>query len=97
MLSGHAVEKIDVLTDELYELPLLFEPTDKKISESSLVQRKKAVINLLVENRFPVKEIDDILEIEGVVSIQPPYAPENCISTNPIVLTRIHTVLSQIK
>lgn len=98
VLIGHAVQKIEVLSSsEVADPPQLFQQAISEISERNVTERKKAVMSLLEENRLPVKEIDQALHIEGVVSIRPPYGIDDCVSTSPIILTRIHNILSQIQ
>ncbi|XP_043277375.1 gem-associated protein 6-like [Venturia canescens] len=93
---GHAVQKVDVLSEELGQLPQLFQEHTPGISKAAIMGRKQAVLNILLENRFPVQENGDIIEMENVFTIKPPYAPEDCISMQPLVLTSLHKILSQL-
>lgn len=61
-----------------------------------ITKRKNIVMQLLLENRFPVKEEGDVLQIEDTVSIEPPYYPENCACTNSIILSRIQGILRRV-
>lgn len=95
IVFGHAVKSIEICSDKPCELSELFTNTPTNILQSTLEGRKNAVIKLLKENRFSVKEDNSILTIENVLSIKPPYEPADCICDNSIILGRIQNLLSR--
>ncbi|XP_076299685.1 gem-associated protein 6 [Lasioglossum baleicum] len=94
LVFGHVIKSVEVCSDELHELPELFMNPPTCLLQSTLDERKNAVIKMLRENRFPIKEKENILMIEDVLSIKPPYKPDDCISANSIILGRIQSLLS---
>ncbi|XP_031835127.1 gem-associated protein 6 [Nomia melanderi] len=97
IVFGHVIKNIEICSDKLCKLPELFENPPTCFLQSTLNERKNTVIKMLQENRFPVREEKDILIIEDVLSIRPPYKPNNCTSANSIVLGRIQNLLSSIE
>ncbi|XP_078052719.1 gem-associated protein 6 [Augochlora pura] len=97
LVFGHAIKNIEVCSDIVHELPTLFMNPQACLLQSTLDERKNAVVKMLRENRFPVKEKENILMIEDVLSIKPPYKPDDCISANSIILGRIQNLLSSVK
>ncbi|KAG6801340.1 gem-associated protein 6-like [Apis mellifera caucasica] len=97
IIFGHAIKNINICSNQSYELPELFTNAPVNILQTTLEERKNAVIKLLRENRFPVKEQNDILTIENILSIKPPYEPSDCICDNSIILRRIQSFLSRIQ
>ncbi|XP_012271829.1 gem-associated protein 6 isoform X2 [Orussus abietinus] len=95
VILGHAVETIEVSSEPGRIIPELFAAPTIKMSQPELAERKRAVKELLSNNRFPVEEENDVLRIKGVLSIEPPYVPASCICTNEIILRRIQSLLSQ--
>lgn len=96
IIFGHAIKNIDV-TSKTKMIPELFLSSPIKISQTTITERKKIVMRLLLENRLLVREENNILRIEDAISIEPPYYPENCICTNSIVLSRIQNILRWVK
>ncbi|OAD56032.1 Gem-associated protein 6 [Eufriesea mexicana] len=97
IIFGHAIKNIEVCSTKLYELPELFTNAPTNILQTTLEERKNAVINLLQKNRFPVREQNHILTIENVLSIKPPYEPADCICiNNSIILGRIQDLLTSV-
>lgn len=93
---GSSIESTSLCSGPEMSVPNLFLSSGKHLPESVVLRRKNAVKELLIENRFPVEENDNILNIQGIVSIEPPYDEEHCISTNEIVLLRIQQLISNI-
>lgn len=91
IIFNHAIKNMEVISETEKILPELFVPA--KLSQEMVTKRKGIVLQLLLDNRFPVKEENDILMIEDTLSIEPPYYPENCICTNSIILTKIQNIL----
>lgn len=94
---GHAVKKIDLFSEAEIIIPELFSPSmTRNLSETKIIERKNAIKKLLNEHRIPFTEDNDVLQIEDVLAIKPPYELENFICTNRNVLTRIQKILSSI-
>ncbi|EFN73444.1 Gem-associated protein 6 [Camponotus floridanus] len=94
IIFNHAIKDIEVISKTERFIPELFLPA--KLSQTMITKRKNIVMQLLLNNRFPVKEENDVLLIEDSVSIEPPYYPENCTCANSIVLTRIQNILTHV-
>ncbi|XP_029663482.1 gem-associated protein 6-like isoform X2 [Formica exsecta] len=94
IIFNHAIKNIEVISKTKKIVPELFQPA--KLSQATVTKRKDIIIQLLLDNRFPVKEENDVLLIEDTVSIEPPYYPENCTCTNSIILTRIQNILMRV-
>lgn len=93
-MFDHAIKNIEAISKTVKIVPELFLPA--KLSQATVTKRKDIVMQLLLDNRFPVKEENDILLIEDNVSIEPPYYPENCMCTNSIILTKIQNILMRV-
>ncbi|XP_043251773.1 gem-associated protein 6-like [Colletes gigas] len=96
IVFGHAIKNIKIRSDKPHDLPELFMNAPTNLLQSSLEERKNAVIKMLQENRLSVKEDEDILTIENVLSIKPPYEPNDCVCTNSIILGRIQNLLARV-
>ncbi|KZC13708.1 Gem-associated protein 6 [Dufourea novaeangliae] len=94
IILGHAIRNIEICSDKTCELRELFMNRPTCMPRSALDERKNAVVKMLRENRFPVTEKNDILMIADVLSINPPYKPNDCICANSIILGRIQHLLS---
>lgn len=97
IVFGHAIQNIELISQAETHLPELFQTSTDKFSPSDLKKRKNIVKQYLLENRFPVTDVNDILYIEDSVSIKPPYDAEHCICTNSIILSRIQNILRSVK
>ncbi|CAN9510037.1 unnamed protein product [Ophioblennius macclurei] len=98
VIMGHAVEQVEVLqeadreTAELlnnYFLPL----RAPKLDPEDLKRRRGCVRSWLEKNRFPVEEDGNELRVAGVLTITAPYGPEDCSSSNQIILDRIQKLI----
>lgn len=97
IITGPSVKEINVCTDEEgYQIPELFPTKAYELSKSELLKRKQQVEEVLKKNRFPVIDCNGTLKIEEMLTIEPPYRPENCICANEIILSRIQDILSSI-
>jgi len=101
---GHAVQNVDILDDDGTEhsshMDLLFKSANSiSFTEEELHKRRERLRSWLSENRFPVEIKDsqpDVVSVGGdVLLIQPPYFPENCLSTNEIILSRVQSLIVQ--
>nr|XP_033795357.1 gem-associated protein 6 [Geotrypetes seraphini]XP_033795358.1 gem-associated protein 6 [Geotrypetes seraphini] len=101
VVMGHAVQKVDILdegNDEVKErLTYLFMPEEMKtFSTEDLEKRKNNLKSWLEQNHIPVTEQGDAqrtLCVAGVLTIDPPYGPENCSSSNEIILSRVQALI----
>ncbi|XP_011858198.1 PREDICTED: gem-associated protein 6-like [Vollenhovia emeryi] len=96
IIFNHAIKNIEVTSEAEVLVPELFSLSPANLSEVTVTKRKNIVMQLLLDNRFPVKEEDDILFIEDTVSIKPPYYPENCNCTNSIILNKVQSILTHV-
>nr|XP_004660220.1 gem-associated protein 6 [Jaculus jaculus]XP_044993555.1 gem-associated protein 6 [Jaculus jaculus] len=65
-------------------------------SPEDLDRRKKSLKKWLEKNHIPVTEQGEAqrtLCVAGALTIHPPYAPENCSSSNEIILSRIQDLI----
>jgi len=104
LVLGHAVQSVDILHDAGIDcsahMDLLFKSSsDMALTEDQLQKRRERLRLWLVENRFPVEITEsqpDIISVGcDVLLIQPPYYPENCLSTNEIILSRIQSLIAR--
>ncbi|XP_070684295.1 gem-associated protein 6 [Pempheris klunzingeri] len=98
VVMGHAVEDVEVLqeadaeTVERLQTPFLL-PRTLKLDPDELRSRRGGVRRWLEQNRVPVTEEGDELIVAGVLTITAPYGPENCCSSNQIILDRIQKLI----
>lgn len=104
LVLGHAVQSINILEDDgvdrSSDMDLLFKPASNvTLSEEELQRRRERLRSWLTENRFPVEITEsrpDVVSVGGdTLLIQPPYYPENCLSTNEIILSRIQSLIAR--
>ncbi|XP_024880606.1 gem-associated protein 6-like [Temnothorax curvispinosus] len=93
IIFSHAIKNVEVTSEVEMLVPELFSLSPANLSHVMVTKRKNIVMQLLLDNRFPVKEEDGILLIEDTVSIEPPYYPENCTCTNSIILNKVQSIL----
>lgn len=98
VVMGHAVEEVEVLqeadeeTTERLQTSFL-PPRTCKLDPDELKRRKAGVRRWLEKNRVPVEEEGDELRVAGVLTITAPYGPEDCCSSNQIILDRIQKLI----
>lgn len=85
-----------MISNPAQRLPQFFSISHHPMTDVELSIRRVEIKKLFTHNRFPVIENNDVLEIEGMLFIEPPYNLENCICTNPIILNRVYDILSQL-
>ncbi|KAE8601383.1 hypothetical protein XENTR_v10013654 [Xenopus tropicalis] len=102
VIMGHAVQEVQVVkgADEATKdrLAHLFTPRETTIpySKEDLEKKKLSLKNWLEQNNIPVAvqgESHTVLCVAGVLTIDPPYGPENCSSANEIILSRVQGLL----
>ncbi|XP_074845304.1 gem-associated protein 6 [Carettochelys insculpta] len=101
VILGHAVRQVEVVTegdDEMKEqLAHLFLPeVSKAYGHEELEKRKSSLKTWLETNHIPVTEQGEshrTLCVAGVLTIDPPYGPEDCSSSNEIILSRVQSLI----
>ena len=102
VVMGHVVRDI-IITDENAEkhkvrLDCLFRPDGSALllSPEEMLQKRDRLKSWLLKNRIPVEESKgnaEILSISDALFVQPPYGPDNCQSTNEVILGRIQGLI----
>lgn len=98
VVMGHAVEEVKVLqeadeeTTERLQTSFL-PPRTRGLDPEELSRRRSRVRRWLEQNRVPVEEERDELRVAGVLTITAPYGPEDCCSSNQIILDRIQKLI----
>ncbi|NXY50798.1 GEMI6 protein, partial [Ceuthmochares aereus] len=101
VVLGHAVQEVKILEegdDEMKQrLSCIFAPEESKTySPEELGKRKNDLKTWLETNHIPVTEEGEsgrTLCIAGVLTIDPPYSPEQCSSSNEIILSRVQGLI----
>uniref|UniRef100_A0A8D0CCW8 Gem-associated protein 6 n=1 Tax=Salvator merianae TaxID=96440 RepID=A0A8D0CCW8_SALMN len=97
-ILGHAVQDVEVMNeadDEMKEkLERLFIPGESQTySQEELEKRKNSLKDWLEKNHIPVNEQGKSLCVAGVLTVDPPYGPEDCNSSSEIILSRIQGLI----
>ncbi|XP_017295830.1 gem-associated protein 6 [Kryptolebias marmoratus] len=98
VVVGHSVKNVEVLQEpdpEMTErLRSFFLPlTTPILDPEELRHRRARVRQWLKKNWLPVDEDRDELRVAGVLTITAPYRPEDCCSSNQIILDRIQKLI----
>nr|XP_015829744.2 gem-associated protein 6 [Nothobranchius furzeri] len=98
VVMGHAVEDVEVLQESDPETAerlrlFLLPPTTSSLDPEELSRRRMGVYRWLEKNRVPVEEDGDSLRVAGALTILAPYRPEDCCSSNQIILDRIQRLI----
>ncbi|NXN36786.1 GEMI6 protein, partial [Rhinoptilus africanus] len=101
VVLGHAVQEVQILKegdDEMKRrLSCIFAPEESKAcSPEEEEKRKNALKTWLETNHIPVTEQGEsgrTLCVAGVLTIDPPYGPEECSSSNEIILSRVQGLI----
>ncbi|XP_074903083.1 gem-associated protein 6 isoform X1 [Buteo buteo] len=101
IVLGHAVQEVEILKegdDEMKQrLSCIFAPEESKAySPEELEKRKNNLKTWLETNHIPVTEQGEsgrTLCVAGVLTIDPPYGPEECSSSNEIILSRVQGLI----
>ncbi|NXQ37455.1 GEMI6 protein, partial [Alaudala cheleensis] len=102
-IMGHAVQEVEVLQEGDSEveqrLARIIMPEEcPAYSSQELEEKKNALKAWLEANHIPVSEQGELgrtLSVAGVLSIEPPYGPEQCSSANEIILSRVQGLLQR--
>uniref|UniRef100_A0A8C5VF11 AD domain-containing protein n=1 Tax=Microcebus murinus TaxID=30608 RepID=A0A8C5VF11_MICMU len=100
-IMGHAVQTVETVSEGDHrvreKLMHLFMSGDcKSYSPEDLEKRKNSLKKWLEKNHIPITEQGDskrTLCVAGVLTIDPPYGPENCSSPNEIILSRVQDLI----
>lgn len=100
-IMGHAVQTVETVNEGDHrvreKLMHLFLSGDcKAYNPEDLEKRKNNLKKWLEKNHIPVTEQGDssrALCVAGVLTIDPPYGPENCSSSNEIILSRVQDLI----
>ncbi|RVE76684.1 hypothetical protein OJAV_G00011450 [Oryzias javanicus] len=98
VVMGHAVEEVEVLQeaggDSAPPLWTLFEPPPSCSLDSPQTRRRRAAVCCwLRKNRVPVEEAGEEVRVAGALTIVAPYRPEDCSSSNQVILDRVQRLL----
>ncbi|CAM4541249.1 gem-associated protein 6 [Lepidochelys kempii] len=101
VILGHAVQEVEIVNegdDETKErLAHLFMPEESRAyGHEELEKRKSSLKTWLETNHIPVTEQGEsqrTLCVAGVLTIDPPYGPEDCSSSNEIILSRVQSLI----
>ncbi|NXQ43581.1 GEMI6 protein, partial [Catharus fuscescens] len=102
-IMGHAIQEVEILqegdSDMKQRLARISAPEESQAySPEELEKRKKALKSWLETNHIPVGEQGEqgrALSVAGVLTIEPPYGPEQCSSANEIILSRVQGLLQR--
>ncbi|XP_056344919.1 gem-associated protein 6 isoform X4 [Oenanthe melanoleuca] len=100
-IMGHAIQEVEILregdSDMKQRLARISAPEERQAySPEELEKRRKALKSWLETNHIPVGEQGEqgrTLSVAGVLTIEPPYGPEQCSSANEIILSRVQDLL----
>ncbi|XP_059903895.1 gem-associated protein 6 [Gadus macrocephalus] len=101
VVMGHAVEQVEVVGEADEEtamrLSSLFrsEAPELRGSVEDVKRRREELRGWLQQNRVPVEEVGEDLLVAGVLTVRPPYAEQDCFSSNQMVLARIQGLLAR--
>ncbi|KAM4594166.1 gem-associated protein 6 [Fundulus diaphanus] len=98
VVMGHAVKHVEVLQEPDQEMAerlrsFFLPPNTLSLDPEELLRRRLTVCRWLQKNRLPVEEDGDELRVAGVLTIKAPYGPEDCCSSNQIILERIQRLV----
>uniref|UniRef100_A0A667WWF4 Gem (nuclear organelle) associated protein 6 n=1 Tax=Myripristis murdjan TaxID=586833 RepID=A0A667WWF4_9TELE len=88
VVMGHADER----TAELLRSAFL-PRRSRSFGPEELRRRRESARRWLERNRVPVQEDGEALRVAGVLTVEPPYGPEDCSGSNEIILSRVQRLL----
>ncbi|XP_005390949.1 PREDICTED: gem-associated protein 6 isoform X2 [Chinchilla lanigera] len=99
-IMGHSVQTVEIVGEDhrvREKLARLFTSGDcEAYSPEDLEKRKNSLKKWLEKNHIPIAEQGEsqrTLCVAGVLTIDPPYCPENCSSSNEIILSRVQDLI----
>ncbi|XP_058495695.1 gem-associated protein 6 [Solea solea] len=101
IVMGHAVEEVQVLqeadSETLDRLQNSFVlPKTCSLDAEELRRRRGFLQSWIQKNRIPVEEEGEELRVAGVLTIRAPYRPDDCCSSNQIILDRIQKLIQNL-
>ncbi|NXA51511.1 GEMI6 protein, partial [Nothocercus julius] len=101
VVSGHAIQEVQILKEADEEmkqrLSRIFAPEESKAYSSEELEKRKSSLKTWLEaNHIPVTEqgaSGETLCVAGSLTIDPPYGPEECSSSNEIILSRVQSLI----
>ncbi|KAI1896935.1 hypothetical protein AGOR_G00100010 [Albula goreensis] len=98
VVMGHAVEGVEVLQEGddtmAGRLSAVFMPEGWQVLSKEELERKKGCLRAWLEkNLIPVTEEGETLRVAGVLTVNPPYDPKDCSSSNEIILSRVQSLV----
>ncbi|XP_063774078.1 gem-associated protein 6 [Pseudophryne corroboree] len=102
LVMGHAVQKVEILKDpdDITKEKLLhffgLQETTRTYTKEDLETKKLKLKSWLEQNNIPVTEQGESMRtlcVASLLTIDPPYGPDNCNSTNEIILSRIQGLI----
>lgn len=98
VILGHAVRDVRLLRagdeDTERKMRSLFTPAGRQdFSTEELKERKMDLRAWLEKNLIPVTDEGDVLRVANVLTIGAPYGPEQCSSSNEIILARVQSLV----
>ncbi|XP_054263573.1 gem-associated protein 6-like [Macrosteles quadrilineatus] len=96
LIPSHNVKNIKVVeATNVAKIPdnLFKEDWAKHMSEEEIEKKRHALKDWLTKNTIPIVESDKLLKLEDVLTIEPPYGPDQCSSNNEIVLSKIQELI----
>ncbi|XP_034721120.1 gem-associated protein 6 isoform X2 [Etheostoma cragini] len=98
VVMGHAVQEVRVLHEADQEtterLQTSFLPASPRpLAPEQRHRRRAGVRSWLEQNRVPVQEDGEDLLVAGALTITAPYGPEDCCSSNQIILDRVQRLI----
>ncbi|CAH8467336.1 unnamed protein product [Dicrocoelium dendriticum] len=94
--SERTLQAFDSLSRQL-EQHCSTEPCEGVSDSDVMADRKARILQLFRSNQMDVTLQDvDIVTLNGLVSIHPPYTPESCTGSNVIVLDRVRKLIQSV-
>ncbi|XP_004627782.1 gem-associated protein 6 [Octodon degus] len=100
-IMGHSVRTVEIMGEVDHRVreklaPLFTSGGCDAFGPEDLERRKSSLKKWLQKNHVPVTERGEssrTLCVAGVLTIDPPYCPENCSSSNEIILSRVQDLI----
>nr|CAD7437870.1 unnamed protein product [Timema bartmani] len=95
LFPEHNIHSLDICTkNSPAQLQQLFAPSTTAWNEETAQIQLCKLKDWLKANRIPIEEDGNILKLQDVLEIHPPYKVENCVSSNEVVLGRIQGLIT---
>ena len=94
IIMDRSIKSMEIVQDAPIDEVMPKDIFTQNLNSVSRGHDKEKVKNWLEKNLIPVIECKDNLIIDNL-EIHPPYGPEQCFSSNSIVLSRIQNLLKQ--